>query len=281
MLSCSDKTNYSAYKFQESVLGEFSDVCAPLFRYFGSSTFSYMKFFSDGSYLSLNNSLPWQKYYFENIRCNGDAEWEDCSLLSYAHNLDTFVPFMWPKAPCSQLTQRLYDSDIWNGFGYIKQTSDCVEMWCVNSAVTNTPHRDFWIRNKQTLLEFIYHFNSALSDALSVDNNTVSKLAFYKEGCAWSNFLSPKQADVFSNQQLDEALNKCQSRYKTLLNGVSFTAREIQCLSHLARGETCKMIAYQLGISFRTVEMHLNNIKHKTNLHMRSDLVKLYQDRIF
>jgi len=52
------------------------------------------------------------------------------------------------------------------------------------------------------------------------------------------------------------------------------TKRQRDCLYYLARGMTAKQIAHQLNLSQRTVEHHLNTIKHKLNCHSRSELVE-------
>lgn len=56
--------------------------------------------------------------------------------------------------------------------------------------------------------------------------------------------------------------------------GISFTKRESECLFLLARGATIKRMAQILGLSPRTVEMHVNNLKHKLGVSYKSDLVQ-------
>lgn len=52
-----------------------------------------------------------------------------------------------------------------------------------------------------------------------------------------------------------------------------FSKQEVRCLQFLVRGMTAKMIAYQLGISSRTVESHLAKIKIKLNVYSKSELI--------
>ena len=42
--------------------------------------------------------------------------------------------------------------------------------------------------------------------------------------------------------------------------------RELEILKHLAKGRTAKMIAAALGISFRTVQFHADNMYWKLNV---------------
>jgi DNA-binding CsgD family transcriptional regulator/PAS domain-containing protein len=57
---------------------------------------------------------------------------------------------------------------------------------------------------------------------------------------------------------------------------VYLSLREKQCLDQWVLGKISKEIARNLGISYRTVEIHINNIKHKLNLHSRSALIEFY-----
>jgi len=54
-----------------------------------------------------------------------------------------------------------------------------------------------------------------------------------------------------------------------------FTKREKDCLGYLVYGLTTKEIAFELGISPRTVEFYLNNIKDKMGCYCKSQLLKI------
>ena len=55
------------------------------------------------------------------------------------------------------------------------------------------------------------------------------------------------------------------------------TARERDVFDHLVLGETNKIIAHELGISQRTVEVHRGRIKAKLNAGSLADLIRLKQ----
>lgn len=56
--------------------------------------------------------------------------------------------------------------------------------------------------------------------------------------------------------------------------GIPFTKRESECLFLLARGATIKKMAQILGLSPRTVEMYVNNLKYKLGVSYKSELVQ-------
>lgn|GEM_PF-3460007 len=57
---------------------------------------------------------------------------------------------------------------------------------------------------------------------------------------------------------------------------ISLTSREEQCLKLLVNGETAKTSAKILGVSPRTIEMHLANAKKKYDCSNQANLIKKY-----
>ena len=66
-----------------------------------------------------------------------------------------------------------------------------------------------------------------------------------------------------------------------IANNNILTQRETQCLRVLNEGKSYKEISSNLNISTRTVENHINNIKQKTGLNSRSQLIQFYQEEIW
>ena len=54
---------------------------------------------------------------------------------------------------------------------------------------------------------------------------------------------------------------------------VRLTRQELLCLSHLLQGKTYKQIARMMNISWRTIEKHITNVKHKIGCSNLIDLV--------
>jgi len=58
------------------------------------------------------------------------------------------------------------------------------------------------------------------------------------------------------------------------INDVYFSKQESKCLHLLVTGKTIKLIAQHMGLSPRTVEFYLENIKRKLNVKTKSELIE-------
>ncbi len=64
-----------------------------------------------------------------------------------------------------------------------------------------------------------------------------------------------------------------ESLSRLMVNGVSLTPRESECLIFIMRGYTAKEIGKSMNVSSRTVECHLDNIKEKTGYLTKSRII--------
>lgn len=55
---------------------------------------------------------------------------------------------------------------------------------------------------------------------------------------------------------------------------VDFSKRELECLQLTLRGKTAKQIGVILGLSSRTVEQYLGNLKYKMGVTSKSALIE-------
>lgn len=78
----------------------------------------------------------------------------------------------------------------------------------------------------------------------------------WKNNSPSSSELQPKKYTVHSNN-----------------NEICFTLKEAECLKYLSLGADNKSIARHMGISWRTVEFHLDSIKKKTGVNNKAEIL--------
>jgi len=258
-LKCMDY-NYSAYKYQESIYDAYCEIIEPLLKYFRCKIFYYMKFFPDGTYLSLSNNLSWQKFYFSNI-LNNDMIQGFRALACY--NLTDYVPVLWPKTPNSKITQSLYDQDIWNGYKLMKVSSNCVESWGVCTDRLSSESQEFYIRQKETFLSFIRHFEEKAKDLIRLGPLEDYKLGYYENGTE----TFPIVANLYSQSLLKEEEARMRTFLCELYKEDRFinvlTPLETKCLARYQGGERASDLSKKFNLPFQTVEMLLRNAGKK------------------
>ncbi|NQY42712.1 MAG: helix-turn-helix transcriptional regulator [Legionellales bacterium] len=80
------------------------------------------------------------------------------------------------------------------------------------------------------------------------------------------DYFAQKNYHIFSN------LNKVNNLFddlNILKPNVQLTQRELECLKWIRFNKSAKEIASLLGISHRTVEIHIRNIKDKINIDLK------------
>ncbi len=85
-----------------------------------------------------------------------------------------------------------------------------------------------------------------------------------------------KMAMILANNDKKFRSNNMNQRNYNIVESFekfNLTNRETECLFYLVRGKTAKQMAAILSISFRTIEKHISNIKHKLNCTTKSDLI--------
>lgn len=63
-------------------------------------------------------------------------------------------------------------------------------------------------------------------------------------------------------------------QYQFGKNNLSLTKKQADCLLHLIRGMSFKQIGMEMGLSSRTVQHHLEAIRHKLNCDSKTALIK-------
>lgn len=111
-------------------------------------------------------------------------------------------------------------------------------------------------------------------------------LSYEKKGfkCLYSNL---QDTDIFFEKTESDVMEKPQKKTKITypmpkpLQHLHLTEREAECIFCMQHNQTIKATGTLLNLSARTVEFYLKNIKVKTGLRTKSEVLALYQNYSF
>lgn len=99
------------------------------------------------------------------------------------------------------------------------------------------------------------------------------------------DFIEKPFTDDLLIEMLDDAFGQLEAtvsqrnRRRGAVDRISLlTARELDILAELAGGRPNKQIAFDLGLSVRTIEMHRGHIMHKLGIHSTAEALQLALD---
>ncbi len=274
-----EEINGSAYQYYTTVLPQFNAICDPLFK-FGIKNFGYLKIFKNGQYLNLTNNNDLLRKYMETIKDQGNI-WEELisknirvnqkSYFSIGGDINSFDP---KNDPIAYL---IYDHGIWNTFNICKLSdSDFIEFYSFSLDINNSFPLNYYLENRNLLDHFSDYFNEKAKDIINCKNK--KKLAIFEQQF---NFSNKSEGDILAQNieqfLLDTKIDR--SFIKVNNKEIRLSKRESECLKYLAAHKSIKEIGKVLGISPRTVEYYLLNIKDKTGITKKSELLAQFLNK--
>lgn len=244
---------------------DIQEISKPLYDFFGISNFCYHKLYPEGKEICLSNNLEWAKFVHQN-NLTVRADLDTLEMRDYKF-------FLWPF---ENKIQKLRDiREIWDcsyGISFITNQNEVFGFAIQSDKDIRIINR--YINNIEELERFIQYFAEKAQKLIKQASKDII-LQYHKQTDVHAddkiNF-SPKnfkeKTKITSYQICTEATHELQ-----------LTNREIDCLKFLIRGYTTEEAAINLGLSKRTVESHLENIKNKTGTNNKNDLIKLIFSR--
>lgn len=248
---------------------EVNRICHPLFKNTPLTYFDYARFYDSGEMLYLGTSPEFLTTAF--VRDLMPTK-EELFLFDRSGLKATFLSHYMPLPPgASEVTAGKYDEiitcaadcNIFHRLYFIERESDYYRCcgFGVNSKVGAV--FNFYINYMANLQKFIKHFESKTEYLMTHPDQSQQII------------LPDYHKKILENYQ---AVNS--NRDKIILDfsceNTQLTIREKECLGLIAQGYTMKNAALKLGISHRTVEQHLRNIKDKLGISTKNQLVEIW-----
>ena len=162
------------------------------------------------------------------------------------------------------------------GICVFRRKDDFVDVFYIATTQKDGPNiYGIYLNNPTLIFRLIGFFQEKILPALPMENKDF--LLPYMDGCVLK---LPPVPSADHAQEMSDFFDATQLKKFTLHKGdqeFSLSLRELQCLHHLSQGDSSKDIALALGLSFRTVEHYLLNIRNKTDCRDKAELIALYR----
>ena len=265
-------------KNYRNILSEdIQDICQPLQKA-GISFFHYLKKFNDNSRIHLTNKPEWVEYYYQQrFYMIGSLEGKNELYKSSTY-------FMWVTAKNQVIFKDVRDNyNIDHGITFIKKNEDSIELFHFGVDKKHSELINFYLSNLNFLDRFIVYFKDRASKLIAkAEKQPIMPPAYNKQ-------VDRDDLLLFRGRKFEETLDfKNEFIRSTRPKKVIFhvgkkeiilSMREVDCLFGVLEGKTAQEIGKKLFISKRTIETHLDNIRHKLNCQDRSELFKIILDQ--
>jgi DNA-binding CsgD family transcriptional regulator len=171
--------------------------------------------------------------------------------------------FIWPEGnDCPLIQMHRQQCSILKGMSIYKREGQKVNVWGFHCKILHGIPSVVSENTISPFLNFISLFekqmerNNILNDVPLVNYSSPFDMS-YKKPYFQTN--SPEKFTFWTQNQ-----------------EITFSKRELECLSLIAQGKPMKLVAYELGIGQRTVETHVNNMLRKIDASSKSVLIELF-----
>lgn len=233
------------------------EICDPLFGQTEVNLFTYSRVYIDGSRAELWSDSQALLYSFLERKYISDIYTPDLYEVGERY---VFLPtkiLNFPKLIKIKYSEQL--NDLKRIYGYdncflvINRNTKFCEYFIFYTPITCIDGINYYINHLTEIENFISSFQFKSEKLIKyVDRNRIIK--------PWRNFSFQTTSD-------------CDNAYFDNFNTSFLTNREIQTAKLMLQGKTARESACLLGLSLRTVESYIDNIKNKFGCNRKSELI--------
>lgn len=249
----------NALAFGNLTRRDFKNFWDPIGKIFGFTDVAYHKIRSSGLALSLCTSQRAHSYYLTYVMSHG------LYFPRHICNVSKTKPyyFLWNARNDSDFSRPMLNMKLWNGFNVYMRDDGCLELFVFMTDPDNDHFQNHCL-NHITEIECLTHYFK------NKFNHIIKNEEFFL--AHFNGMFEHTNTEIDFN--IEDVLNIKNVPFLTGKDLCFLTKKESLCVSLFAKGFTCKEVAQKIHISPRTVETHLNNIKIKSGIHHKSDLIK-------
>lgn len=243
------------------------EICKPLEK-LGITYFAHVNIDNDGNFTGINNNPGFGKHYLDQQYYNADIH------LAGTNKFGKYI--VWDAIERVGRSDQMYREGLQFGIGHVftivNKNEKGSDFFHFASNSNSNSINQIYLANLDLLNTFISYFNDKVSSSRQLLTYTDIK---YNIDSINSKF-AIKSNDIFLLNETDriQFLKNLQEKSPSLIGEFKFTKRELDCLRYLVQGKTSREISEILGITKRTVEFYLANIKSKLYVSKKSKLIE-------
>lgn len=233
------------------------EICNPLLNSIGITYFNYIKIYNhDSSRELLTNNPDWIAHFYKN------ALYSSVGAIDIEHLLPKGY-FLWSemdtKDPIYLQGRDLFNID--NGISFVIKRDDVTYLYIFGSSREKHEINSFYTANIDILQRFIHYFTDVAQDIINESKN--HRIFLPAQPIIDTNRVSNITASDNLRKQFFE--NTKISRYYLLNESdqLYLTSKQAECARLFTNGLSSKKIGTKIGISYRTVEGYLLDIRQK------------------
>lgn len=260
----------SAINYNKSIKESLDAIVGPFIDSLGLSHFSYTRYSQGKKYFSVSLDVDMVEAFY--------AQGMDRYILpeQYLFPENHKSSMFWDLLTDYEPTQFMASIDYAHGYSTYVRNGDCIESMHFATHPGNNQQNKLYMSRPDLFERFLVYFKDKARDLIRA--NDKSTLFEFRDDAKLD---LNKTLGGLDHTELSQTLraNKFEFRYQGRLFYLSLA--ELETLRALSSGMSLKMIGRALDKSPRTVETHLNNIKDKSMILNREDLLKLFQDSVY
>lgn len=244
---------------------EVRQICHPIFEQFGINFFDYARYYH-------NNTC---EYFFTN------KHYIEFFFNHPAYQLTpvTVPPgkYLWSGYINNELLEEINTKfNHYHGMTYIRAQKDYLECFNFAAPKSNTTILNVFL-NQENILEYFVTFFIQTVESFRKrhkDNRIIVPNSLLEQE-KQQILLDNKEAAQHFIEACNKRLNLRKNTYLFPLNNtlLTFTLRELQCLSLLSSGFSTKQISKKLNRSIRTIDVFRSNVLQKTGSYSTVELL--------
>lgn len=273
-MTTTDDINKGSLDYNAAINEQLRVILKPIFEHFGFTHFAHTKYFDGDRYLMVCADAAMGKEFFRSA--------EDVQLFFQKFNLPKYgkLKVIWDLQKDNEILEHLRNHGYYHGITLFYRGENHIEGWNFAVDQYNEDINHLYTQDSGVLEDCISYIQDATKDLFR--HVPEEALAIYLDQKSFEMAAAFESADAISQKQ--QAFHETiKHKYIFWHKGrtVALTPVEFECLKATAQGLTAKVIARNRGISPRSVESCLDNVKNKFRVSSKIELIEAFNHSIY